>query len=667
MNKSTFLTSKGLSLAISAFLFVISTATFANNHNAFENPVRFTKPDNLIPTITAPNGAFFCEGGSTVLISSVADSYQWYRNNQLIVGETSQTFTATIGGIYKVAVSYGEGSTGTSAGILVRQGNFWTGGASDNDWNNTANWSCGELPLPTDHIVVDETTGTHPVVASGSLVKIYSLSLTESAVLEVEGGGTLEVTDAISVHPDAELILRDEASLVQINDVNNTGNVISQKNTAPMKRYDFTYWSSPVAGQTLYNLSPGTLSDKFYSFSPIIGNWVAHLNGTQTMEEGKGYIVRAPQFFSVTVATAYETQFVGTPNNGTVNVPIAIGNSDMNLLGNPYPSAIDLDAFLSHPANAALTDGTVYLWTHNSAPSSATPGDNAYNYTSNDYAAYNLLGGTATATSGNNETPTGRLASGQSFFIKGLSAGQAVFENSMRVAFSNDQFFRTSEADKHRIWLNLTNDQGAFKQTLIGYIDGATDGVDRNFDGIDALNGNAFVNLYSISNDKHFTIQGRALPFDENASLPLGYSTTAAGSFAIGLGNFDGLFATQSIYLYDHQTETLQDLKSGDYAFTTAIGTFNNRFELRFTNGLLGVESFTADHVIVAATQNRISILSTENMASVEVFDLSGRRIYANRLDAKETTIELHRGASVLLVKVQMQNGKTLTKKIVSE
>lgn len=662
------MTSKSVGFAISA-LFLAAFQNGAAHTIPTSHTIFATVPVNMIPTISTPNGPYFCDGGNVTLTCSVADSYQWYKDNQIINGATGQTYSASSNGVYKVTVSYGEGSTGTSAGLNVRQANLWTGTAADDEWSNPANWSCGVVPQATDHVVITQTIGTFPVISDESTISVYSLALGELAHVEVEGGSTLQVTDIVTVHPTAILNLQNNASLVQINDVNNVGNISAHRTTTPMKRYDFTYWSSPVSGQTLYNLSPLTLADKYYSFSPAIGNWVGHLNGAQVMEEGKGYIVRAPQTFSPTATATFDAQFLGNPNNGNVSAPIVIGNSEMNLLGNPYPSAISLDAFLSDPTNATLIDGTVYLWTHNSSPV-GNEGNTSYDYTSNDYAAYNMLGGTATTTTGNNEEPTGKLASGQGFFVKGLTAGQAVFNNSMRVAASNDQFFRSNSAtapEKHRLWLNLSNNQGAFKQTLLGYTTGATDGVDRDFDGID-FNGNAFIDLYTIAADKHFTIQGRALPFDENNSIPLGYSTTLAGTFSVALAAFDGLFETQQVYLYDYADGTTHDLKNGNYEFTSAIGTFNNRFELRFTNGLLATQIFSADQVMVAAENGTIDIRSAEMIQSVTVLDLSGRKLSEQKgVNAKAVLVNSNPHNAVLLVKLEMANGLIYTKKVLMD
>ncbi len=78
--------------------------------------------------------------------------------------------------------------------------------------------------------------------------------------------------------------------------------------------------------------------------------------------------------------------------------------------------------------------------------------------------------------------------------------------------------------------MDLTNAQGAFKQTLVGYISGATNEYEGRFDG-ESYDGNNFLDFYSINRDRNLTIQGRALPFDENDEVPLGYRVVLGRNF----------------------------------------------------------------------------------------------------------------------------------------
>jgi hypothetical protein len=91
-------------------------------------------------------------------------------------------------------------------------------------------------------------------------------------------------------------------------------------------------------------VSPNTLRDKFFSFNPAINNWKQE-NPSNFMELGKGYIIRGPQDYTTqTESSTYEASFIGVPNNGRIESPIGITDS-FNLIGNPYPSALDADSF----------------------------------------------------------------------------------------------------------------------------------------------------------------------------------------------------------------------------------------------------------------------------------------------------------------------------------
>jgi hypothetical protein len=55
------------------------------------------------------------------------------------------------------------------------------------------------------------------------------------------------------------------------------------------------------------------------------------------------------------------------------------------------------------------------------------------------------------------------------------------------ISGTNSQFFRTAKnaktasvVEQNRVWLNLFNNEGAFKQALVGYVTGAT----NNFEWI---------------------------------------------------------------------------------------------------------------------------------------------------------------------------------------
>ncbi|HLF52364.1 hypothetical protein, partial [Flavobacterium sp.] len=577
----------------------------------------------------------------------------------------------------------------------VLSGKTWNG-TTNTDWNTGSNWSGGTIPTAMDCVVIPNVTND-PII-SGSCYNglAYTLTIQNGGFLTVNSTNSITVTNFVNVDTGGTFNIKNSASLVQIDNVTNTGNINMERFTQPMYRYDYTYWGSPVtqaSGFTLGNLSPG--SSLRYTWIPSVGglsgNWVGASSAT-IMTTAKGYIVRAPDSFSTNPAikVPFTANFIGTPNNGDILTPISHGtmgtiatDDKWNLLGNPYPSAVNAATFLDNATNEGLLDGTIYFWTHNSPPDTAFP-DPFYasfvvNYTASDYASWNKTGGVGTIASTGGPAPDGFIAAGQSFFARSLGVtGNAVFNNSMRSAsYSNSQFFRqtnptTSVAspvgniERHRIWLNLTNNTGAFSQILVGYVQGATLGRDRNFDG-DRLGGNG-VNLYSIIPDVNLGIQGRPLPFDVNDQVTLGYNAIATGTFSIRIDHIDGLFNTQNIYLEDKLLQVIHDIKQAPYVFTTAAGNFNNRFVLRYTYSTLGNEIFNLNNIVQVITNEKATVYSSyETIKDIIVYDVLGRKIdeYQNVGVTQFILRNLNRTTNTLIVKITLENGMVVTQKII--
>ncbi|RTY96175.1 T9SS sorting signal type C domain-containing protein [Flavobacterium sp. GSP27] len=529
-------------------------------------------------------------------------------------------------------------------------------------WNGSS-WNNG-MPSAEKTLLFQ---GNHP---SFTTVNSCSCFISAGNTVTIPAGNTLGLVFDYS--GSGTLILENNAALYQSEDqVSNSGVIQLKRKTTPILLTDYTYWSSPVLNQKLIDVSPDTHWDKFYSFDASRNSWANEIS-TNVMSVGKGYIIRGPKTFSETSAANYEAIFAGVPNNGLVSVPIAATGTS-NLIGNPYPSAINADLFII--ANKETMDGTIYLWTHNTAI-------NKNVYTSDDYAVYNLLGGVGTSAATNsgvnNTKPDGKIASGQSFFMTSINGGgTAIFNNSMRVIGQNASFFKSSainksksEAiEKDRIWLNLSNNEGAFKQILIGYATGATNDFDRSFDG-ESFEGNQYLDFYSRSQDKNLVIQGRALPFEETDEIKLGFSSKVAGAFIIKIDQTDGVLVNKNVFIEDKLNNNLVDITNESYAFTTAVGIFDDRFVLRYTNkNLISDEFIKEDESVFVSTKNKeLQIKSTkEFIEQVVVYNLAGSTIYQkNEIDNNDfSVLNLLVGHQVVLVKIVLQHGRVVTKKIV--
>lgn len=597
--------------------------------------------------------------------------------------------------------SFANGCGNNNLNFTVSNNTRIWSGVAIYDWDTASNWKPAMVPTADNCVIID--AGTHiyiPHNRAGIPPRLYdayarNVDLKAGAVLEVVNGNNLTVTEAINI--DGSLDINDNASLIQINNIPNTGlgsANIDRVTPNGMDILDYTYWSSAVtlaSNFTLNDLSPNTPNGLYYRWQPSVGgnhgNWISVDPNITNMQPGLGYIVRAPSDITNTDTypnNAYSGRFEGIPNNGNITTPISIGSlpasddDNWNLIGNPYPSAIDIVDFLDNPTNIPLVDGTVYLWTRNSPPTAATPdpfyGDFVLNYTENDYASVNYLASTATTIDAltGGQTPSQFIASGQAFFVRGLSNGNAVFNNTMRVSNENNIFFRrasnfNTDFEKHRLWLNLSDNAGGFSQIVIGYADGATLGWDRGLDGL-AFGGNA-VTFYSLTDDNILTIQGRPLPFDDSDVIPLGFISIDENDYRIGIDHLDDLFINQPIYLEDTYTGTIHDIKSTPYLFSSIAGTFNDRFILRYRDTSLGIEDLDSLNGIIVFKENEQIVIKSdyETIKSIDVYDILGRTLFTNKyVHSNYFNISSIKSDEIaLFLKIKLIDGKQKIAKII--
>jgi trimeric autotransporter adhesin len=356
------------------------------------------------------------------------------------------------------------------------------------------------------------------------------------------------------------------------------------------------------------------------------------------------------------------------PTNGTVTFPLVYENDSKsyNAVGNPYPSPINVSDFID--ANISNIEGTLWFWRKTNDPSKSS-------YTTLTKFAYVANA----APGGENDfavDPHGIMNTGQGFIVKAKSAGNIVFTNKMRKANSSDQFFRNVQGDDEtaepapasRMWINVSNAAGSFSQAVVGYTADATNGIDNGIDGRSLVDGG--VNLYSVVGTDLLAIQGRA-EFVNTDVAQLGFKTNAAGTFTFSIDHADGIFIDgQEVFLKDNMTGTLHNLTNGSYTFNSEIGTFNERFELRYaTDGALGTDnpSVAAQDVIVYQKDRQVAITSPATLNEVVVYDFLGKVLsYNKNVNATEfTTTALNVSNQVVIVKATTDNGQAVTKKVI--
>ncbi|WP_264525656.1 T9SS sorting signal type C domain-containing protein [Flavobacterium sp. N502536] len=568
---------------------------------------------------------------------------------------TTYEITGLAPGTYKFAID--DNCTKVySADVVILPGNVWNG----NKWS-------GGTPSFNDLI---HFTGNYTAEAD---LNGCSCTIDNGATVTIKSGVTLTVMNSIDVDSGL-LVFENNSSLIQKTNAVNTGNINYIRTSPPIFQKDYLYWSTPVTPQKLVDVSPLTTASKYYGNDGT--QWV-QTNRESNMVVGKGYIIRGPSNYTNTNKQEFTATFKGVPNNGDLEGEL-LAAAKSYLIGNPYPSALDADLLLK---DNPMLNGTLYFWTHNTPAKPVATNQ----YSSDDYASYNLSGGVSAKSDKQHSNdpakdkgvkPTGKIAAGQSFFVTTNAGGKVKFNNAMRVGGANNgQFFRPGNTsketaiEKHRVWLNMTNATGAFKQLLVSYIEGATNDYESKYDGL-TFDGNQYLDFYSVDAKNKYVIQGRALPFTDSDLVPLGYRTTVAGDFTVAIDEVDGNMSTQAIYIEDKATGVVHNLSQSNYTFKTEAGTFAERLTLRYKAAkTLGTGDFenTENGILVSSKNKSIQLLSSkENIKEVSVFDITGKQLYnKTKINSTELHIQnLSSGNQVLLVKVTLANDFTTTRKV---
>jgi len=494
---------------------------------------------------------------------------------------------------------------------------------------------------------------------------------------------------------DDNFTVNSGGNLIQIEDgAVNTGSITAERYLTDMDnvlgtQLDYVYWSSPVAGQDLRAFSPGTRTNKIFYYNEPNDLFKAVNFATEpNFIPGKGYAFEAETTANGTHspnATGYnETyKFKGTPNNGVIspNVQRSANTGSggtvehgYNLIGNPYPSNISFPEF--YAMNSGIIYNTAWFWTNNSY----SPNQQGSGYEQNNYAVWTATGGapatTTSAADGSGDTfiPDGIVAVGQGFIVQvrpeyiGTGPQQLIFKNKngsnmVRVS-TTGHFFNKNAEQKDRFWLKLISSDSIVNTQLIGYIEGATNDFEKDYDAeIMGMSSNIF---YSTLEDRKLQIQGKAA-FNQEDKVQLGANIFADGAYTIALENPEGIFASgQNIYLKDHLMGTFTNLSEQDYTFDATAGITEGRFEIVYESPtVLGTDAVTKDELMVYRDGNSFVVKSAvKNITGIEVYDVSGRLWKKLNANSKEVTIDASAMNSGMYILKINRNGEISGRKI---
>lgn len=457
-----------------------------------------------------------------------------------------------------------------------------------------------------------------------------------------------------------------------------------------VNNFQFNYWCSPVGGNvatagnspfgilqlgrpttvtettvatesTTYDGTalPLTIAsywiNKFQVNLSLYSDWVS-VGSASTINAGEGFTMKGSSGTDATTVNGVANNsngkqqrydFRGKPNDGTIDIPVLAG--EWTLTGNPYPSAIDLQAFLVAETKCK---GSAYFWEQDKTVDSHYLADYKGGYGTysslNVYvrapfysydSAGNPITDVQTGTGGDYKRKYAPI--GQGFMIEGLVTGNVQMKNSYRVFMkegvaNNSEFARTknvkttiaSAADFPQIRFNTLLDNGPVSQMVLAFDLTSTDGVDRA-DSLSPNDGPA--NSYFIIDDNEYIIQ--VMPFDINKKIPVGFRNYAQANYKITVNQMLNIPEVANVYLHDKTTDLYHDIKTSFYDLTLPAGTYNTRYEITFKNATLSVDDIESQRFLVQQDNvNKKLIINNPTqieLANCSLYDVVGRLVFS--------------------------------------
>ncbi|MCR9250156.1 MAG: Ig-like domain-containing protein [bacterium] len=501
-------------------------------------------------------------------------------------------------------------------------------------WDGSS-WNNGTGPTSNDNVRLE---GNY----SGGF-ECEDLTVNPGVTLTVNNNETLHVYDDIT--NSGSIVVESGSSLITYDGAGYTGNDITIKRNTRYGDGKYSFVGTPVQSDAA--ITGSDLGSTVYSYDESVAFGADGINrwinaSSEQLTPGKGYVQAFQQ----------ELVFAGQPNsgsishNGTYTEDTNDADEGWNLVSNPYPAAIEVDAFLTANTNIL---GAVYLWDDNNSESSR--GSNS------DYIVANAIGVTSNSQAGNGSRYNNHILSSQGFFVKLLNGidTDIDFSEAMRVTGNNadDNFFRETNSS---FKLSLTNNEGLYKETLMGFVEDADQDVFNRLYDAPVFNREAANSIFSIKFNESLAIQG--LSYNSNNIL-IGIKIEKTGYNTISMSEYNH----QEIYLRDLKTGELTLLNSGGYTFYMEAGMDKNRFEIAINPSVITSSITTRKAQIYAAGKQLFIKSGTDERREIKVVSISGQSVYEDEIEGS-ISFDLQNIPSGMYIVRETVQGQIFTHKV---
>ena len=500
-------------------------------------------------------------------------------------------------------------------GVLGTLSNSVWYGNIDTNWDTAGNWNTGILPLDKDNIYIPAGLVNYPTVADESAISIHNIVMESGSSLIANNSATISgsLTYNLEIEDTNWHLISSPVVGEQYDDDWIAINGIAFGNIASSNRGISTYDNTRIDATT--------------------ENWrYFQAGGTaESYDAGVGYALLRKTFGNYS--------FIGAFPSNNVLVPISRNENNWNLIGNPYPSYLDVDKFLT--ANAAnLTDSyeAVYV-----------------------FDGINYRGLT-----------TGYIHPGQAFFVNSnVSSGNATIEEKMQSHQTGGKFYKNLVPA-----INLIiKVEDKVKSTQLVFLKNKTLGLDVRFD-LGLFQGvHSDLSIYTelVEDNLGVNLSRQALPDSHlyASVVPVGVKVAAQTEIIFSLNNSE-VPDDITILLEDRlmNSFTRLDAIGSDYKITTSEDLDGvGRFYLHTSNSVLSTDNqFSRNTVKLYQTDvNTLAITGLpEGVVSISIYSILGKQLLHKSFNTSGATNIILPKISKGLYMVQLSSTNfKLNKKII--
>jgi hypothetical protein len=493
-------------------------------------------------------------------------------------------------------------------------------------WNGTT-WDNGTPGQNSDAIISGDYSLPTNIVCRGLAINSgFTVNVLPGNSITVYGNlinnGTLALKTPTNNTPSGSLITY---MGITNNGVMTAERYISQGSLSSTN-YVWHNMSAPVAD---YQAELTYKGDYVCEYLEGTNQW-RNLKTGDNIAAGKGYLIKTIN------AGGKSIVYSGTFNSGNQSINLTntggTTTNGYNLIGNPYPSAIDWEA-TSGWSKTNIT-GTIWIW----------------NPVLNTYATWN---GTVGTNGGSRYIPAM-----QGFLVRvatGYTTGNVSMTNSVRT-HNTQQFLKSAELKPEVIRLKAAGNEIS-DEVVIYKAEGENDG-----DKLFSVNPNV-PQLYVINDDVLLSVL-KVNPNVQISKVELGFKCDVDGEYAIHASelSFEGI---SSMYLVDNLNNDTIKLSSGSiYNFSHYATNDEDRFTLLMNKSASVINASSSLEAGIWSYNKAVTVSLNNNLpANIEVYNIMGVKVNEfNYAGSDQFKFELPK-SGIYIVKLS-QNGKSKVQKL---